>query len=52
MVVEDDWVPARIDGEKADFPKKKKWQKIVVVLEAIFGKALSFQARSANDNAF
>ena len=47
MVIEYDWVLARIDGETADFPKK--WPKI----EAVFlRKGLSFQAHSAYDNAF
>ena len=47
MVIEDDWIPARIDGETADFPKK--WPKIEAVF---FRKGLSFQANSAYDNAF
>ena len=47
MVIEYDWVLARINGETAHFPKK--WPKI----EAVFlRKGLSFQAHSAYDNAF
>ena len=47
MVIEDDWILARIDGETADFPKK--WPKIEAVF---FRKGLSFQAHFAYDNAF